>query len=256
MNIFETFEVYDYSPERLQKGYFVHLKRDGYAVAAMRFKDGMFYAHTRTPRQVVSSQEWYQQIEANLPKNSLILGELFFPGGKSSDVRSVLANNKVGKFECFAVQYWDGEPVKTWEEVYSLLSGKIELVETVFDITRIPPGYEGYVFKNSQWPKNPYDWMKWKPERTIDLRVEGFIAGEGNFLGGLGALILSSDDGKIKARTSSGFTMKERFEIWKNKEFWLGKVVEIAYTEKQTASTLRHSRFIRMRDDKDRTTSG
>lgn len=239
---------------------YIHLKRDGYAIAVFKDEKGEMFAHTKTPRTVTSGQEWYIKLQDCLPRNTIVLGELFWPSGSSKDVRSILANNKIGEFEIFAAKKWEGEDVRECDwvslanEVHKTGLTPVALGDT---LSIIPSGYEGFVLKNKQWPVKPYDWMKKKKVDSIDVRVTGInppkTIGADSFGFAIGSLAVQTDDGRIKVNVSSGLSFQLRKEISENKNAWIGQVIEVVYTEKESDGTLRHPRFIRIRDDKNTT---
>ena len=104
--------------------------------------------------------------------------------------------------------------------------------------------------------KRSTNWMKWKPTITVDLEVIGIEPGTGKHKGKMGALVCSGvDDGKaIKVNVGSGFTDKEREEIWESRESVIGQTAEVladVITQNQDGSySLRFPRFVRFRDDK------
>lgn len=239
---------------------YIHLKRDGYALAVFKNEKGEMFAHTKTPRPVQSNQEWFVKLQDCLPKNSIVLGELFWPSGRSKDVRSVLANNKIGEFEIFAAKHWNGEDVRNcdWVDLANEIHvAGLQPVALGDTISIIPSGYEGFVLKRRQWPVEPYDWMKKKKIDTVDLRIVDInppkTMGADLFGFAIGSLAVQTDDGRIKGNVSSGLTFRLRKEIAENKDQWIGKVIEVSYTEKESDGTLRHPRYIRIRDDKDTT---
>ena len=125
---------------------------------------------------------------------------------------------------------------------------------------QIDLGYEGIMIKDPDAPylcKRRTDWMKWKPNITVDLEIVGFEAGE---VGGrnehrLGAIVCAGvDDGKdIKVNVGGGYSDKQRDEFWANKEELLGHIVEIradCFTKSDGKPySLRFPRFVRFRGE-------
>jgi hypothetical protein len=227
-----------------------HLKRDGYNLTCFKHS-GELFVFTRTPTRVVSPQDWYKDLDQNLPEGMWVSGELFVEGGTSSDVRSVLADppNKEGKFEVFYSPNCHSFQELT-EKCKHLGLAVIEFQE--FN-AKVEPGYEGFVLKNSYHPSYPYAWMKWKPNPSVDLRVIGFETSyEGKHVGKLGAFICRTDDGRIKSKVGI-MTDETRYHATENKTFWLDKIIEVAYQFQTEKGSLRHPRFVRLRDDKSTT---
>src|SRR5690606_35275170 len=127
-------------------------------------KQGEVSFNTRTPTYFsYHPQNWFKELVEKLPNDTIILGELFVEDGFATDVRSVLSRNpsKEGVFECYSVYKFDGMDFRdrTFEEYESLC----EQWELPFikkyngessigggDLSKIPDGYEGFVFKTNQ----------------------------------------------------------------------------------------------------------
>jgi len=104
-------------------------------------------------------------------------------------------------------------------------------------------GYEGLILRQ------PGTWLKVKPKLTIDIFVTGFQKGQKKNLGKMGALL--TNYGKV----GTGFTDEDR-AYWQmmydlHGDEWLTKqLIEVEFMEWTTARKMRHSRFVRIRDDK------
>ncbi len=118
------------------------------------------------------------------------------------------------------------------------------------------PGIEGFVFKNG----NLLDWHKWKPVKTIDVVVSGFIDGDGKYIGLIGAMACSvyqhvtignrRRSALVEIANVSGMDDRTRILISDDEEGHLGRVAEVAYQYVGSKGRLRHPRFMRWRDDK------
>jgi len=116
-------------------------------------------------------------------------------------------------------------------------------------------GYEGVMIKDS---KGLYQWkrvtvtsqimLKLKPSITHDLKVTGFVEGEGKFRGMLGKLLV--DFNGVGVGVGTGLTEKERIAIWSNLEAHRGKFAEVKGMEVTADGSIRHPVFIRWRLDK------
>jgi len=123
----------------------------------------------------------------------------------------------------------------------------------------VEAGYEGVMIKDLDAPylcKRSTSWMKYKPTITVDLEVVGLEEGTGRNKGRLGALVCNGvDDGKeITVNVGSGFSDEERSQLWEDRNFVVGRTVEIlcdVITQNQDGTySLRFPRFVRFRDDK------
>lgn len=135
--------------------------------------------------------------------------------------------------------------------------GQSELHKYAQDM--VAAGYEGIMIKDLDAPyecARSKSWLKWKPTITVDLEVIGIEEGTGRNMGRLGALVCSGNDhGKdITVNAGSGFSDKERKQLWEDRNVIFGRTVEImadAITQNQDGTySLRFPRFVRFRDDK------
>jgi DNA ligase-1 len=93
------------------------------------------------------------------------------------------------------------------------------------------------------------DWLKMKDVLSADAPIVSFKEGEGKYEGTLGAIVVKLRNGLL-CDVGTGFTDKERDEIWENKINYLGRVVEVMYHERTNDGNLRHPRMSRFRPDK------
>jgi DNA ligase-1 len=109
-------------------------------------------------------------------------------------------------------------------------------------------GYEGLVIKNPDAPyqrKRSWDWMKMKQIETIDVPVIGWFEGTGKYAGMMGGVTIELPDG-TECNVGSGFSDEDRADP----EQFMNKIVEVEYHQKTDAGSLRHPRFVRVREDK------
>ncbi len=161
-----------------------------------------------------------------------------------------------------------------------------ELLKTTLDkATGKPKVLEGAMIKDPNGlydKKKSYGWMKLKAEETEDLRIVGAYPGEPGtkYEDCLGGLIL--DRNGVLVKVGGGFSDVERLEIWKlwlkdvdwittnnpglfhtvkkdlvyrgdpeDRDFeLLNRLLEVEFHEVTPDGSLRHSRFVRFRDDK------
>lgn len=99
-------------------------------------------------------------------------------------------------------------------------------------------GYEGLVLRKGD------KWLKVKPEETADVLVIGIQEGTKGKRneGKLGAFL--TDHGKVGV----GFTDEQRASYFT--EDLIGSIIEVKYMELTPGGKMRHSRFVRIREDR------
>lgn len=121
----------------------------------------------------------------------------------------------------------------------------------------IANGKEGGVLKDWDSPfkdgTSKYQ-IKMKLEIEIDVVCTGFTEGNGKFSSTFGALVFESSDGKLTGQCS-GINDKDREEISKNRESYIGKILTIKgndITKAKNSETygVMHPQFLGFRSDK------
>lgn len=138
-------------------------------------------------------------------------------------------------------------------------SYKISNLEDALNLNnlRMARGEEGSVIKTltHKWKNGTStECVKLKLEASVDLLWVGSIEGEGKAEGMLGAMCLESSCGKLKVNVGTGFTDKERTDLWHNKRH--GSVVEVIANDtvtnkKDSSLSLFLPRYVGIRGDKD-----
>lgn len=127
------------------------------------------------------------------------------------------------------------EHLTVWNNVQELMQLALE------------KGYEGLVLKDKhskyEFRRSPA-WYKVKESKTLDLPVVDYVEGTGKYEGMLGALKCVYHGKTVKVGT--GFTDEERKEFWKNPP----RLIEVGYQQESSKGSLRHPRFLRVREDK------
>jgi DNA ligase-1 len=104
--------------------------------------------------------------------------------------------------------------------------------------------------------KRGFAWLKVKPFFTVDLEVQDILPGTPGtkFENTMGAILFHGwhEGREISVSVGSGYTDKQRDEIWLNKDILLGRVAEIetdVLTQSQNSEvwSLRFPRFVRWR---------
>lgn len=108
-------------------------------------------------------------------------------------------------------------------------------------------GYEGLVYKTADslyTPGKSKDWLKVKDVNTLDLPVVSYKPGNGKYEGLVGALICLYNGINVAV---SGFTDEQRREFTKR----LPKLIEVKFQGVTPNGSLRHPRFVCVREDKE-----
>ena len=143
---------------------------------------------------------------------------------------------------------FDGQSKQTYEnrrKALDTLTGVdlVKIVEVLDIITKdqikdwsetaTNNGWEGVMlnYQNGKYEiKRTPNLLKVKKMHTADLELIGFKeAIDGKFKGGLQSIVVQFGDNTVDV--GSGLSEELREEIWKNQDFYLGKIVEIQYFE-------------------------
>lgn len=243
-----------------QPATYIHLKMDGHFTRITVDLSGGVRVYTSHPHDITNqivegNWDWFRPFLTRVPFGFTVLGELYVPGRNASDVKTALIEKWPSlKFSAFAIEQ-PLPPDAPLESVAAacqswgldfLMWRRVQEGDTVESLMeKLPKGAEGYVLKDG----NLLNWYKLKPVRSIDLIVDGFIAGNGKYDGCVGSLICRTIEGHYVA-TAGGMDDDMRWEIALNQSKYLGRVAEIQYQLVGSGGRLRHPRFHRWRDDK------
>lgn len=115
-------------------------------------------------------------------------------------------------------------------------------------------GGEGVMINMSDAPyeyKRSSSLLKVKQMQDCDLRIAGFLEGDGALSGTLGALIVDYKGGAL--RVGSGFTLADREYFWSHQKDLIDRVVSVQYFEETTDDSgkpsLRFPVFLELREE-------
>ncbi len=260
-----------FNPDKIQERVLIEEKLDGERLALWNF-----HAYGRRESSVTFRREnkWdlmpghIQELATDIP----VEGEIFVPGGTSSEVKTALINTpeKID-FVAFRLATELVLPHVHRSNLQALgfkvpklleqFSSGCKPEDPYSDLDCVHGFLESYARRNKLegWILKEYDydnvWWKYKLEETVDLIVTGIQSGRGKYTGQCGALICSlwnpirkiGEDQFIEVAKVSGMTDLERAAI-SHKD--IGRVVEVRYQCIAAKGRLRHPRFVRWRDDK------
>lgn len=242
------------------------VKMNGHRCTVVKNSSGEMIAFGRNNRMLnkdfphIEKYEWWNQLQ-HIPNESVVDGEIYVPGGTSSDVTNqiTIPDGKL-HFSPFAVPLWS-QSVLTQETLgvasnelwsctglnfakYAVLSGEYSRESLLKEAEDLK--IEGWVLK---WANNE-GWYKLKPIREMDVFVTGFTEGRGKFLGAVGALKVSCYlEGELfEIAKVSGMDDLIRWEI--DEDCDLNRVCEVRYQDIGSKGRLIHPRFVCWRDDK------
>jgi DNA ligase-1 len=118
-------------------------------------------------------------------------------------------------------------------------------------LSNMAKGYEGAMVKRLSAGYNhgrTDDVLKVKSFKDVDGRVLSVHEGKGRNKGRLGYLKFEHDG--VVTEVGSGFTDKEREEVWADQDSYLNRIVEVQYQNKTRTGSLRFPVFVRFRADR------
>lgn len=266
-------------------------KRNGISVQ-VRMEGRTLQYWTRHPTNITEKMRWAETLTtwggalANLPDNTILVGELWCPGQPASQVKTYIKEQNLElQWECYAILQLDGvgeariarnglEAIEqfcesngvpfvpygcgpeedlshpNWPHLLSRfdIKAEYELERTLCNKVGKSDDIEGLILKES----NLVGWQRYKPNKTIDLIIVGTIAAKtGKFSGLVGSLVCATSEGHIVGRVS-GMDDTTRRELTTQAAAGTlnGAVIEVQYQCIESRGGLRHGQFVRFRDDK------
>lgn len=117
-------------------------------------------------------------------------------------------------------------------------------LQAFFDEIGLKKG-EGMVLVDKKTGK----FLKKKHRYDYDLKISGIIEGTGKYSGSMGAIELVDRNGRYVGKVGTGFSDAQRKDFFKNKDFYIGKLVKVASRYPLTGK-LREPSFLGMTTDK------
>lgn len=143
------------------------------------------------------------------------------------------------------------DSVKAIPELYR--GNDMNVIDSLLDELVDVRGREGLMYYQDKVYENKRtaNILKVKKKYTSDLKVIGFIEGNGKYKGKLGALVL---DYKGYELGCSGMSDEQRLEIWNNQDKYLGVIAEVEHEQQSTNEkgglSVEYPAFIQWRFDK------
>lgn len=179
-------------------------------------------------------------------------------------------------WDCIKIDdYNNDKGTEPYEVVYNSLNNllddsfkHISLVESKMVNTReeafahfkemLERGEEGTILKNlsTKWEnKRSKNCVKFKIVIQTTMKVTGFLEGNEKFADNLGAILCESSEGSVQVKVGSGLSDEDRMTVWKNKDAYLGKFIEVESNGLILADDGTYSlflpRFVEVRFDKE-----
>lgn len=111
-------------------------------------------------------------------------------------------------------------------------------------------GWEGIVLHDMDSPyscKRARSWVKVKEWQSAEFTCIGFFKGSGKHSGRLGGILIEGSG--VRSEVGTGFTDRQREEIWANQPRYIGLTAEIKFFEVTPDHSLRFPSFLRWREE-------
>lgn len=110
----------------------------------------------------------------------------------------------------------------------SIKIGRTE-IEKLISSTK-QAGHEGVIITSLTAPESTNIRVKVKHVDTYNLRVVGVtqeVDIQGNYKDSLGSFIVEDATERVVAKVGTGFSREDRIEFWKNRDSWIGKLIQV-----------------------------
>lgn len=257
-------------------------KVDGYRIL-IHFDNGEVTAFSRRMNDVTESLPELEELSLD-DGRFIIDAEVIAENGSYSDTSSRVGRDAENverdvemNFKLFDVIHADFpfdveyDTDRTWEQPYhirykilqaihiAISDDRTEVLDYTEDIEAALDeaaelGHEGIIVKDLEstyeFGKRSSSWQKVKlDDETVDVKVTGFVEGEGRMSGTLGKVRIETGDGVHVGYSGSGFSDEQRDEIWENQDDWMDRTIEVEARGLGTQDKLRMPIFKRDRQD-------
>lgn len=276
--VFTCMLSHKYEEKRI-KSWPVHVEEKLDGVRVLAINDGNGYRFfSRTGKEFLNYQLIAETLNTTYNKDMVFDGEIVNKSGSFNE--TVGDAHKKGKqateavfhiFDMIPKHLFDQGRYKASQlrrkellanEIQTMFtSGFVKLVEPVLansheevisEYQKVrDKGGEGIIVKpldGNYECKRSFSWLKIKDCQTADVVINGFEEGTGKNKSKLGALIVDFNGTDVSV--GGGLTDLQRETIWDNKDQYINRLIEVEFHEVTPDGSLRHPRFIKMRDDK------
>jgi DNA ligase-1 len=278
-----TFDVMLAHPfDRLPKRAGIEIKLDGVRATAVKI-NGKTNLFTRNGKEIVGFNDIIKQLDNLWIDNFMFDGELISNNNFDETMEKVFkkSENKVADYMIFDMmplsEFNNGKSTKTYEQRRTELANMFftikheciyypslklinlmtvlnnPTVEEINNFTKraVEAGFEGVIVKDMDALyvcKRDYGWQKAKPFFDGDFEIIRIEEGTGKNKGKMGSVII--DVNGNECGLGSGWSDKEREDIWNNPNDYIGKIVEVQYQEITKDGVLRFPSVKGIRYDK------
>jgi len=228
------------------------MKIDGYRIL-IHVTDGEATAFSRAENDVTESLPELSEME--WPDGDYILdAEIIAENGSYSETSERIGRKAANvsrdtemNFEVFDCVVYQGDDVSeskfedrfnmAMEFVGAVGDERLNILPVWYGVEKakdaaIEQGKEGIIVKDDRSPyefgKRSAYWQKQKYDAsTVDVIITDFHEGDGESSGTLGAVSIESIDGVPLGRSGSGFSDGQRDQIWRNRDNYLNRVIEV-----------------------------